>query len=540
MNDPVISRLFSIYFTYFLHHHFWFSCKIKLMPLPKPVRILFLCSEADPLVKVGGLGDVGGSLPHALHALTTYLSSQGDQQAIDVDIRLVIPFHGVINRQIYKPERLASFEVNHKNGPIQATAYQVNLNQVPVYLISGEPLKPDAPVYSGDWGYDAHKYIFYSLAALELARLIDFQPHVVHANDWHTSAAVYWLGLHREKDPFFNQTRTLLSVHNLPFLGIDGGFPMDSFYLPPAPEGILPEWARQLPLPLGLYSADRVNTVSPTYGKEILTPEFGAGLESFLQTRSETISGILNGIDVERWDPGNDSYLIEPYSMDALEKRQANKKALLREVGFATDARVVDQNIPLFAMITRMDYQKGIDLAIAAFEQLARQKKYRWQALILGTGLPELEENVRELQDQFPDKIHAVLKFDAPLSHRIYAGADALLMPSRYEPCGLAQMIAMRYGCLPVARETGGLADTIYDVEKSPRRNGFLFKTASPEALLKTLQRVLKMYQNQTEWQAVQAQGVRQDFSWKRSALAYLNLYEMLMTEDLKKIETIL
>jgi starch synthase len=510
------------------------------MSLPKPLRILFLCSEADPLVKVGGLGDVGGSLPHALRALTTYLSPHGSEQTVDIDIRLAIPFHGVINQQIYKPEQVASFSVNHKNGLLQATAYQVYIDRVPVYLIAGEPLKPDAPVYSSDWGYDAHKYVFFSLASLELARQIDFQPHVVHANDWHTSAAVYWLALHREEDPFYNQTRTLLSVHNLPFLGVDGSFPMESFYLPPAPEGILPEWARQLPLPLGLYSADWINTVSPTYGREILTPEFGAGLEGFLQTRSASISGILNGIDLVRWDPENDPYLIEPYSKDSLERRQVNKKALLREVGFLSDRGVVDQNLPLLAMITRMDYQKGIDLAIAALEQLARQKKYPWQALILGTGLPELEENVRELQDHFHDKIRAVLKFDAPLSHRIYAGADALLMPSRYEPCGLAQMIAMRYGCLPVARETGGLADTIYDVDKSPGGNGFLFQKASPEALMRTLQRVLKMYQNQPEWQGIQARGVCQDFSWKRSALEYLKLYELLISEDLKKIETVL
>jgi starch synthase len=507
------------------------------MTLPNPLRVLFLCSEADPLVKVGGLGDVGGSLPPALRALKTYLSSEGNELPVDIDIRLVIPFHGVINQQIYKPKQIASFSVLHKSGPIQATAYQVDLDQVPVYLIAGDPLKPGAPVYSSDWGYDAHKYIFYSLAALELARLIDFQPNVVHANDWHTAAAIYWLSLNRKKDTFYSKTSTLLSVHNLPFLGVGGEFPMASFDLPPAPVGILPEWARQLPLPLGLYSADWINTVSPTYGKEILTPEFGAGLEKFLKTRSASISGILNGIDPERWDPGKDPYLAEPFSLNTLKKRQMNKTALLEEAGFLKDQKTVDRQIPLFAMITRMDYQKGIDLTVAALEQLGRKKEYEWRALILGTGLPELEETVRELQDHFPERVRAVLKFDAPLSHRIYAGADALLMPSRYEPCGLAQMIAMRYGCIPVARTTGGLADTIVNVGTSINSNGFLFKEATPRALLKTLYRVLDLYQDQKEWQALQKRGMPQNFSWKRSALEYLKLYEMLVTNLERKTD---
>jgi starch synthase len=501
-----------------------------MMFLPNPLRVLFLSSEADPLVKIGGLGDVGGSLPPALRALKSYRSPAGVEQAIDIDIRLVIPFHGVIDQKVFKPRQVASFSINHKSGPIQASAYQVSLDQVPVYLIAGEPLKPEAPVYSSDWGYDAYKYIFYALAALELARQIDFQPHIVHANDWHTAASIYWLSLNRKKDPFYHQTKTLLSVHNLPFLGVGGSIPMDSFFLPPAPEGILPEWARHLPLPLGLYSADWINTVSPTYGKEILTSEFGAGLEQFLQTRSDSISGILNGIDPERWDPAIDSSLPETFSIDSLNKRQINKAALLEEVGFLKDRGKMNPDVPLFAMITRMDFQKGIDLAVKALERLGRQKEYEWRALILGTGLPELEETARELQDHFPDRVRAVLKFDAPLSHRIYAGADVLLMPSRYEPCGLAQMIAMHYGCIPVARATGGLADTIVDGKISSKRSGFLFKQASQQALLKTLHRVLALYQNQSEWQAIQRQGMLQDFSWKRSALAYFKLYEMLVS----------
>ena len=501
------------------------------MPLPSPLRVLFLCSEADPFVKIGGLGDVGGSLPPALRALKSFRTSEGVEQPLDIDIRLVIPFHEVINRGLYKPKQVTSFSVPHKSGPIQANVYQVKINQVPVYLIAGGPVDLATSVYSSDWGFDAHKYIFFSLAALELARQIDFQPHIVHANDWHTAAAIYWLSLNRNTDPFFRKTSTLLSVHNLPFMGVAGSFPMDSFYLPPAPEGILPDWARQLPLPLGLYSANQINTVSPTYGKEILTPEFGAGLDEFLKTRSASISGILNGIDTERWNSAKDSFLSVPYSIETLSMRQANKAALLNEVDFFDKTqKSFDNRIPLFAMVTRMDYQKGVDLVIDALAKLSRKKGIMWRALILGTGLPELEDSVRKLEKRFPDKVRAALKFDAPLSHRIYAGADALLMPSRYEPCGLAQMIAMRYGCIPIARSTGGLADTITDVSTFPEGTGFLFEEATPKALLNTLVRALDLYQDQREWQALQKRGMLRDFSWNRSALEYLKMYKILVS----------
>jgi starch synthase len=501
------------------------------MPLPTPLRILYLCSEADPLVKVGGLGDVGGSLPPALRALKSYRSPNGTELPVDIDIRIVIPFHGAINRELYKPQRVATFTVQHKTGPIQADAYQIEINQVTVYLISGGPIEPQVPIYSNDWGFDAHKYIFFSLAALELARQIDFQPHIVHANDWHTSAAIYWLKLYRDRDNFFRKTTTLLSIHNLPFMGFEGSLAMDGFYLPPAPAGIFPNWARHLPLPLGLYSADFINTVSPTYGKEILTQAFGAGLEGFLRTRSASITGILNGIDPDRWDPATDQNLASPFSANRLQKRLANKTALLKEVGFIEQGKKQyrDQAI-LFGMVTRMDFQKGVDLVVDALEQLNRGDDHKWRAIILGTGLAELEDSVRLLQDHFPNQVRAVIKFDAPLSHRIYAGADALLMPSRYEPCGLAQMIAMRYGCIPIARATGGLADTIIDTDTSNTGTGFLFSETSSKALLDVLLRTLSIYQNPVLWQELQKRGMPQDFSWQRSALAYLQLYEKLIT----------
>lgn len=504
------------------------------MPLPTPLRILFLCSEADPLVKVGGLGDVGGSLPPALRALTSYYSPTGEEVPVDIDIRIAIPFHGAINTELFKPQWAASFAVQNKSGPIQAEAYQIEINQVKVYLISGGPIEPQAPIYSNNLGADANKYIFFSLAALELAREIGFQPHIVHGNDWHTSAALYWLRLYRDRDDFYQKTSTLLSIHNLPFMGFEGSPSMDAFYLPPAPAGIFPDWARHLPLPLGLYSADFINTVSPTYGKEILTPEFGAGLESFLRTRASSITGILNGIDPDRWNPATDRNLASPFSAENLQGRLANKAALFKEVGFSQETSL--EKTFLFAMVSRMDYQKGVDLVVEALELLGQKEKLNWRAIILGTGLVQLEDAIRRLQGLFPEKVRAIIAFDAPLSHRIYAGADALLMPSRYEPCGLAQMIAMRYGCIPIARSTGGLADTIIDASDLSAGTGFLFHESSHTALFNTLQRAFDLFQEPAAWQALQKRGMPQDFTWKRSALEYLKLYEKLVTNRLGTI----
>ncbi len=481
-----------------------------------PIKVLFLASEADPFVKVGGLGDVAGSLPRAIRQLNVTPDAE-------VDIRLVIPLHGVILRETYDLRSVAKFTVMHSGGTIPAEAFATDLNGLTVYLISGPPIPPEVKVYSDDWGFDAHKYIFFSLAALELARALGWQPDILHANDWHTAAAIYWLALHREADSFFNHTKTVLSVHNLPYLGTGGSYPLDAFGLPATKDVSLPEWARHLPLPLGLLSADRIVTVSPTYAQEILTPDYGAGLDDFLRSRADTVYGILNGLDMERWNPETDHHLVERFSPGDLKPRLANKATLQLDFGFTPDL-----GIPLLAMINRMDYQKGVDLAFEALRQIS---DLRWHVILLGTGLPELEESARHLERNIPDRVRSVIRFDAPLSRRIYAGADLLLIPSRYEPCGLVQMIAMRYGCVPVARSTGGLQDTIHDEKENPasRADGFLFQEATAEALAEALRRALAAYTNKRRWQAIQRHGMRQDFSWEKSARGYTALYRKLL-----------
>lgn len=493
----------------------------------QPVRVLFIASEAEPFVKVGGLGDVAGSLPRAIHKLNHLEDTGAESQPWPpkrVDIRVALPYHGAIASAQQDLSPVAAFEVPGPDGPLLAMAYAMEMDGVPVYLISGNPIPPDYPVYSNDPIIDGNKYTFFSLAALELARVLGWQPHILHANEWHTGPAIYALSL-RTNDSFFLKTATIMGIHNLPYLGVGVGPVLSAYGLPPASASHLPEWAQHLPMPLGVLAADHLVAVSPTYAQEILTPEYGSGLFDFLQERAASISGILNGLDTEKWDPQIDPHIAANYSWDNFEPRFMNKLALQQELGLA-----IDPNIPLLGMVTRMEDQKGVDLALDALPQINLPEETRtrpWQAVFLGTGMPELENAARRLQVQFPDQVRAVITFDTSLSRRIYAGADILLIPSRYEPCGLTQMIAMRYGCVPIARSTGGLKDTIRPYLEN-QGSGFLFSEAKAEALSGTIRDALQLFQDQKEWQKLGRRGMRQDFSWARSAQAYLSLYRSL------------
>jgi len=484
------------------------------------MKILFIASEADPLVKVGGLGDVAGSLPRALLSLPAKLT-KGEK----LDVRLVIPYHAAVRQKVFDPKLAACFLIPYVDGPVPGQALSIELDGLKVYLISGSPIPFQGPVYSANAREDADKYIYFSLCALELTRQLNWKPDILHANDWHTAAAVYELALQRARDPFFANTRSVLSIHNLPFMGSGAEESMKAFGLTAVEDSALPEWARHFPLPLGLEAADQLVAVSPSYANEILTPEFGCGLQDFLQTRQDSISGIINGLDTTLWDPSNDPDLPFSYNINDLSARWANKQALLAELSL-----VADINLPLFAMVGRMDQQKGIDLAVKALRLLPDTP---WQAILLGTGDPIMEEACRKLEKEFPDRVRAAIRFDAKLSRRIYGGADMLLMPSRYEPCGLAQMIAMRYGCVPIARATGGLKDTIIDLPKTAKSTGFLFDEVRPEALAIAIQRGLDCFKDRQKWLNIQFQGMKQDFSWHHSALAYTQIYLNLMEKKL-------
>ncbi|MDD5370299.1 MAG: glycogen/starch synthase [Anaerolineaceae bacterium] len=482
----------------------------------KVLRILFIVAEADPFIKVGGLGDVGGSLPRALRNLAA-----DETGGFRLDVRLVIPFYGAIDQNTYSLRPGVSFPVFTAEGSIQATAYTTELDGLPVYLIAGPPIQRSSAVYSLDTHQDSAKFTFFSLAALELARQLDWKPDILHANDWHTALSIYALSLKRPEDAFFKDTCSVLTLHNLPFMGAGAENSLSVYGLPPAEDDRLPSWAQVMPLPLGLLTADRIVPVSPTYAREILTPEFGCSLEDFLQTRSSAITGILNGIDTVTWDPTREQQGVASYGLDTLDIRSVNKSALQARFSLAENPET-----PLLAFIGRMDPQKGVDLVIKSLRLLS---ELDWQAIILGTGVPALEAEARQLEIEFPDRVRSVIRFDNRLSHEMYAGADILMMPSRYEPCGLAQMIAMRYGCIPVARATGGLQDTVLDRPLSPQNTGFLFESASTDALAEALRRAMYLYQNKAAWSALQRRGMQIDFSWKHSAARYAQLYQDLI-----------
>jgi starch synthase len=481
--------------------------------MAEPLKVLFLASEADPLIKVGGLGDVAGSLPRALRDL-----NPDWWNGRTLDVRLAIPFHSSIRQKLANVDKVAEFNIAHTVGPIHAEVFFTEIDQLPVYLIAGAPFGVGEPVYTTDNYRDGLKYTFFSLAALELTRQINWVPDILHANDWHTAISTY-VAKYSPDYAWLNQVPSILSVHNLPFMGAGSESAVAEFAIPPSDNQNLPEWARRIPLPMGLAAADRVIAVSPSYAQEIMTPDFGCSLEGFLQSRQDTVMGILNGLDQASWDPRTDPVIPNCYSSRTLDQRIKNRSALIQELLLNPDPKV-----PLLIIISRMDQQKGIDLAI---ESLYQVKDYPWQAAILGTGAPLLEANCLRLQEDFPDRVRAILKFDSHLSRRMYAGSDMILMPSRYEPCGLAQMIAMRYGCIPVARATGGLRDTILDAD-SPASTGFLFTDASSRALSATLIRAIQQFSDRSGWQKLQLRGMGTDFSWQRSALAYAQVYRSL------------
>jgi starch synthase len=475
------------------------------------MNILFLASEAEPFVKIGGLADVAGSLPLALRALPDQSSS-----GVPLDVRLVLPLHHTVQVDATALHPVADYSVCRGGISSPVKVLETVLDGMPVYFISGAPISNTPAVYSPDPAHDREKYAFFSLAALELIHHLDWQPDIVHANDWHTALALY--AVHsRQTTPAQPHLRTVLTVHNLAYLGGDSSDVLSAYGLMPLNDDSLPKWAETQPLPLGLRSADAIVPVSPTYASEILTPDYGCGLDPYLKTRIENITGILNGLDINYWDPEKDKTLAACFNVDQLPVRAVNKAALQKTFDLNQDG-----NVPLLAMIGRVDYQKGLDITFEALRQLL---EWNWQFVILGSGDPALEDTARRLQLDFPDRVRAVIRYDSALSHLLYGGADMFLMPSRYEPCGLAQMIAMRYGCVPVVHATGGLIDTVHE-----GRTGFLFQNAEPASMEAALLHALTIFAEPVKWQQFQRNDMKEDFSWPRSASQYASIYNSLMS----------
>ena len=472
--------------------------------MSQTINVLFLAAEAEPFVKVGGLGDVAGTLPRALRALSN--------DELKIDVRLVLPYHSVIRDESLKPAGI--YSIPRGKTEVQVEAFERTLDGMPVYFINGDPIRASGSVYSSNNKLDAEKYIFFSLAALELPRQINWNPHIIHCNDWHTALAAYGNLVKRWEDKK-NRIASMITVHNLPFLGPDVEEILENYGLPLANTD-LPDWARLMPMPLGLWASDAIVAVSPTYADEILHEEFGSGLQEFFRNRTDSIYGILNGLDTVSFDPTTDTVIANRFSADDLSARKLNKAALQEKLGLP-----VLGDVPLLGMVSRMDEAKGIDIAIKGLKMLRKQK---WQLVILGAGNPKIEELAKKLQELLPDRVRVETRYDAKLARQIYAGSDIFLMPSRYEPCGISQMIAMRYGGVPLVRAVGGLHDTVTDSE-----TGFVFVDKKVKSFNDTLKRALQLYPYHSRWANLQKAGMAQDFSWSLSAKKYVELYKKLI-----------
>jgi starch synthase len=408
------------------------------------------------------------------------------------------------------------YSIARDGGDLQVETFEGVLDGVPVYFLSGEPIRASGSVYSSNNKLDAEKYAFFSMAALELPRHINWNPNIIHANDWHTALAAYG-NLVKRWDDKARQVFSVITIHNLPFMGPDVKETLEAYGLPLASTD-LPSWARVMPLPLGLWASDAIVAVSPTYAEEILHQEFGCGLQDFLRTRTDTLHGILNGLDTTSFDPETDSALAANFNADSLSARARNKTALQERAGLP-----LNPDVPMLGMVSRMDPQKGVDIALRGLRMLGKQK---WQFILLGAGDPKLESMARKLQLDLPEQVCVETRFDAKLARQIYGGADILLMPSRYEPCGLSQMIAMRYGCVPLVRAVGGLHDTVTDSE-----TGFVFVDTKVKSFNDTLRRALRAFMDRPRWETMQKAGMALDFSWPHSARKYLELYKKLVQE---------
>lgn len=472
------------------------------------MRILIIAAEAAPFAKTGGLADVAGSLPKALAGLGH-------------DVRVVMPAYQAIEDGLpagrwgltADPTRL---RVPVGGGLVDAGVLKTTLpgSSVPVYFIAERHLFARPEIY----GYpdDPYRFAFFSRAALDLViGAWGWRPDVVSVHDWHATPAIAWLAAAGPLDERYRSLPTVLTIHNLrhqgrasqqvlAYLGIEG-------------QRLIEEGPGEVNfMARGILHATMITTVSPTYAREILTAEYGERLDALLRYRHFDVHGILNGLDDAIWNPAADPHLAAPFDAHRLEARAANKRALQRRLGLP------EADVPLVAMVTRLDAQKGLDITGHVVHLLLNAAAGEAQFVVLGSGAPEYEGMFRHLASYHRDKMAAVLRYDAALAPLVYAGSDIFAMPSRFEPCGLGQMIAMRYGSVPVVRATGGLVDTVREGE-----SGFLFADYSAEAFWDALSRAVAACRSDPAgWRALQRGGMAADFSWTASARGYEQVFE--------------
>jgi starch synthase len=483
------------------------------------MKILFVASEAYPLVKTGGLGDVLYSLPHALHAR-------------GADVRLLLPGYRALLRQLEQIRIIGWIDVRGAEGIVSARILETRHPDYafPLWIVDCPPLfdrsgNPYVNANGLDWPDNAERYtVFSRVAALLALDSLDlgWRPEVVHAHDWQTGLVAAFLADHP------GRPKTVFTIHNLAYSGF---FPHGDFVrlqLPShwwSPEGVEFHGGMSM-LKAGIVYADSITTVSPTYAAEICTPEFGFGLDGLLLSRSFKLHGILNGIDTNVWDPHTDPRLPAHYSMSRIQPgKRRNKQALLER--FLPQVDDATLGAPLLGLVGRLVEQKGIDWVLAAIPVLLVESDVCF--VLLGSGQVAYEQKLTRLAKQYPDRVFVEIGYDESLSHLIEAGADMFMMPSRFEPCGLNQMYSLRYGTPPIVYKTGGLADTVVDANEATladaSANGFVFDTPDAATFLDAIRRALDLFRQPPEWRRLQQTGMQQSFGWADSAAHYLALY---------------
>ena len=470
-----------------------------------------LSAEVYPFAKTGGLADVAGALPRALRALGH-------------DVRVVMPRYGRIDPAHFNLQKtLDPFPVPLDSTSEDAAILEGRLDpDVPVYFVENKPLFDREGIYM--YPDDAERFIFFSRAALEMLKRLNWQPDVIHCHDWHTALIPNWLRTIYASDPFFADTATVYTIHNIAYQGIFGYRVLEVAGLAPygfiAHPSVAPEINQVFDfMARGILFADKINTVSETYARDIQTPEFGERLDPILRERKDRLSGILNGIDAAAYDPARDAAIAQAFDRASLDARAANKLALQKSSGLPQEP-----NTPLLAMVSRLTDQKGIDLVADTLDHILDTLPA--QFVLMGTGDQHYHDFFTQLRNKNPGRVAIFLTYDVSLARRIYAGADMLLMPSRSEPSGTNQMIAMRYGCIPIVRATGGLADTVEDFDgRQGRGTGFVFQAYDRWAMFAALTRAMTAYQLPTTWREIQRRAMSADFSWDAAARNYETLY---------------
>lgn len=478
------------------------------------LRIAILSSEAVPFAKTGGLADVAGALPKAL-------VQQG------VDARLILPLYQQIDRHSLSPDAIEEVAVEWRGGVRPTRVYESDLAGAPAYLIEAPEFFDKPSIYGH--ANDHERYAFFCRAALALLKHLDWQPDVVHGNDWPSGFGMIELRARRRSEAFFQNTKTVFSIHNLAYQGTFD--PKDLWWLGfgdrPDKDDFMLKGAASA-LKAGLIAADALSTVSRRYAQEIQTSEQGAGLDWLLRARRDRLVGITNGVDYEVWNPETDPHLAQNYSAKDLAGKRECKRDLLHK--FALDENL---DRPLIAIISRLVSQKGYDL----IRDLARPILETGSCFIaLGAGAKEYEDFLQSWHDNAPRQVGIYKGYAGEgLAHQIEAGADMFLMPSHYEPCGLNQMYSMRYGTVPIVRATGGLDDTVqnYDVNTGTG-NGFKFREYNAGALLEKIRQALYFYGQPEHWEKIQLNGMAQDNSWDAAAQKYISLYEELVGAESK------